>query len=211
MKRRLRSIKARYPGLGFWWPAFVFIFLLCLMIILKHPYIEEWGTVGLVVVTLMYVIFTKRILDEMRRQRLNASQAVIWPVVWWKEYYLEVTLNNIGNAPALKVKVFLQDELIITSRSHIPQGDKVVFRCLEPGGGAPRLEPLTPMGIDVGEEFLKRIAGLVGQYLLVVTWDDLLEQHFEAKLLFSLQVDSEGRMSSKILEEPKLREVKGQP
>lgn len=210
MKRRLRSIKAHYPGLGFWWPVFVFIFLLCLMIILKLPYIEEWATIGLLVVTLMYVISTKRIADETRRQRLNASQAVIWPVVWWREYYLEITLNNIGNAPVLKTEVFLQDKLIIHARSHIPQGDKVVFRCLEPGGGLPRREPLTPVGIDREEEFLKRIAALVGQYPMVVRWYDLLDQHFEATLLFSLQV-REGLMSLEILEEPKLRVVKGQP
>ena len=130
-----------------------------------------------------------------------------------RDAYLEITLNNIGNAPALKVKVFLQDKLIITGRSHIPPGDrshippgdKMVVLCLEGG------EDLAQEGAGtVGgkEKRLKRLAGLVGSYPLRVTWDDLLEQQFEATLIFSLKVDSEAQMVLEILEEPKLRKIR---
>lgn len=130
-----------------------------------------------------------------------------------RDAYLEITLNNIGNAPALKVKVFLQDKLIITGRSHIPQGDrshipqgdKMVVLCLE-GGEALAHEGAGSVGGK--EKRLKRLAGLVDSYPLRVTWDDLLEQQFEATLLFSLKVDSEGQMVLEILEEPKLRKIR---
>ena len=58
------------------------------------------------------------------------------------------------------------------------------------------------------EKRLKRLAGLVGSYPLRVTWDDLLEQQFEATLIFSLKVDSEAQMVLEILEEPKLRKIR---
>lgn len=202
MKRRLRSIKVRYPGLGFWWPAFVFISLLCLMIMLKLPYIKEWATIGLIVVTLMYVMVTKRILDETRRQRVNASQAVIWPDVYWSSDSLIHTLYNIGNAPALKVNVRIQNELIMLF-GFISPGDK------KEGGWRPDgfpSRPITASGSgDYDKESLKRIAGLVGPYLLVVTWEDLMEQHFEARLLFSLGVNSLGLVSLSKLEGPTLK------
>lgn len=157
---------------------------------------------GLVIVTGVYAWSTANQADEVTRQRVNASQAVIWPDVYWRSDSLIHTLYNIGNAPALKVNVRIQNEIIMLF-GFISPGDK------KEGGWRPDgfpSRPITASGSgDYDKESLKRIAGLVGPYLLVVTWEDLMEQHFEARLLFSLGVNYLGLVSISILEGPTLK------
>lgn len=74
MKRRLRSIKARFQarfqGLGFWWPFCAFTGLLSFMIITKDPYFQEWAALALVFVTMMYVMLLyKSIVNTSRMRR----------------------------------------------------------------------------------------------------------------------------------------------
>lgn len=120
MKRRLRSIKARYQGLGFWWPFCGFIGLLCFMIITKDPYFQEWATLGLVLVTLMHVILNKSILGEMgrsvtemRKQRYVGSQPWVFPNLVSDEGKFidtgKLFFTNFGNGPAIDLKPFISD------------------------------------------------------------------------------------------------------
>lgn len=223
MKRILRNIKARYSLPGVWWHDLVIIGIVAIMFILGWCMvlpIRDSALLALVFVTLLYVMVMKEIFYETRRQRLSASQAVMWPVILWKgqEDFAELTLNNIGNAPAINVKVFLQDDLIYADPSYFTaQGEGAVLRCLDLPSPVEQTA-LGAIGRVVNEGFLKRLASLEGKYQLVVNWDDLLEQHFEARLLFNLWVDSSsefnikhGIMSLTYLEGPKLGIVKRHP
>ena len=72
-------------------------------------------TVVLVCITFYYALETRRIAraeveqsHELRQQRINASQPVIWPmIVGWEIYRLEVIFENIGNGPALDIDIYI--------------------------------------------------------------------------------------------------------
>ncbi len=135
MKRRLRSIKARYPGLGFWWPVFGIIALLCFALTLGLPNVEGMAMVAVAFITLLYVIFTKGILDEMRQQRLSASREfemrlrpyvnitevrTVWKRRGQEVYDLTIAiyLKNFGHIPAKNI----QFSLAVTSSGSQSQG-----------------------------------------------------------------------------------------
>ena len=72
-------------------------------------------TVVLVCITAYYALETRRIAraaaeqaQELRQQRISASQPVLWPMILgWDLNKLEVIFENIGNGPALDIDIYL--------------------------------------------------------------------------------------------------------
>jgi hypothetical protein len=137
---------------------------------------------------------TKKMAEEMRQQRLSASQPVVWPMIWgWSANLLEVIFENIGNGPALDVDVYLGrgEEPIIRDSEHrwysyIVAGarEKANFLKLPGSFGA------TGLVLDSN-----LVSELVGEYTLLVEWRDLHMSgpFFRAKLPFRIEMDSSGR------------------
>lgn len=186
MKRRLLSIKAprlSISELRFWWPALVIIILLCLMIILRHPYIQECAIVALVFVTFMYVVFTKRILDETRQQRLDASRPLLVPVggkegvarlAEWPRLNNEqgwFHVYNIGLGPAENIAIRL--ELRTVNSSPTVQLDEMLTT----------VEPLAPGDKGLVHQWKiaeKSIEIYDGQWV-VISYDGIFHRHFETE------------------------------
>lgn len=185
MKRRLLSIKAprlSISELRFWWPFLVIIILLGLMIILRHPYIQECAIVALVFVTFMYVVFTKRILDETRQQRLDASRPLLVPVggsagvascnkeiVFVKVWPLYV--RNIGIGPAENIAIRLEKrkkngspsvelEEMLTAVEPLMSGDQALVRQWKTA---------------------EKTFAILDDYWIVISYDDLFHRHFETE------------------------------
>ena len=160
-------------------------------------------TVVLVCITAYYAIETRRIAraaaeqtQELRQQRINASQPVLWPMIWgWSGNKLEVIYENIGNGPALNIDIYLgrgEDPIISDCEhkwcSYIIAGEKkthdFLTHTLEYG-------PLGAKPLDSSA-----INKLVGKYTLLVEWRDLNKSgpFFQAKLPFSLERDPDGKL-----------------
>ena len=83
----------------------------------------------LAAITFYYALETRRIARsaaeqalELRQQRINASQPVLWPMIWgWGGNKLEVIFENIGNVPALDIDIYLGrgEDLVISECEHI--------------------------------------------------------------------------------------------
>ncbi len=121
-------------------------------------------------------------LSELRQQRLNASQPVIWPNIVWMTS-LEVQLLNLGNGPALEVDAFL------VSGSERKEHQRV--DCLVPGDTRilnflSEIFEYGPLGMKLCDA-LKKAAG---EYTLLVEWRDLHTSgpYFQARLPFILQL-----------------------
>ncbi|TET86717.1 MAG: hypothetical protein E3J34_03290 [Dehalococcoidia bacterium] len=70
----------KFKTLPWWWFAFALLILLCLAIILKLPNVQDMAIVALVAVTMIYVIITQGMLNEMKQQRLDAPRPLLVPV-----------------------------------------------------------------------------------------------------------------------------------
>lgn len=163
-------------------------------------------TVVLVFVTVYYAWQTKIIAkaaaeqtSELRQQRISASQPVIWPMIsGWNFNKLKVTFENIGNGPALDIDIYLSrvEDLIISKCEHIKYsymiaGEKKIENILTQ---PLRNGPLGPAPLDSSV-----LSKLIGKYTLLVEWCDLYKSgpFFQAKLPFSLEMNSDGKLYTK--------------
>jgi len=137
--------------------------------------------------------------QELRQQRISASQPIVWPMIaGWKIYRLEVDIENIGNGPALDIDIYLGrgEDLIIsdcehTCFSYVIAGEKKNHDFLI------QKRSFTAMGAEPLDSSV--INKLVGKYTLLVEWRDLYKSgpFFQAKLPFSLEIDSGGKLYTK--------------
>jgi peptidoglycan/xylan/chitin deacetylase (PgdA/CDA1 family) len=164
-------------------------------------------TVVLVCITGYYAYQTRRIAraaaeqaQELRQQRISASQPVIWPkVVGWEVYILKAAFENIGNGPALDIDIFIGcgEEPISEYCDHVRHsymiaGEKREHYFLKSdtrnidGYGHPN-----PDRDD--------LAQIAGKYILLVEWRDLYKSgpFFRASLPFSLEIDADGKLYAK--------------
>ena len=145
-----------------------------------------------------------KMVGEMRLQRLTASQPVVWPSIyrWDSEHdHLIVLFENIGNGPALDIDIFLgrgKDPIIRDSEhtwySYIIAGDRREHGFLEVPDSIRSFHPPA-----LYKKIIAWQRGLVGEYTLLVEWRDLHMSgpFFQAKLPFTLEVDSHGRPVAK--------------
>ena len=215
MKRRLLSIKAprlSISELRFWWPALVIIILLCLMIILRHPYIQECAIVALVFVTFMYVVFTKRILDETRQQRLDASRPLLVPVggregvtsaverlVQGNELDNEqgkLRVHNIGLGPAENIAIRL--ELRLENGSPTVKLDEMLTY----------IQPLAPSQKGLVLQ-LKNEVEIYNEMWVVISYDDIFHRHFETEAQWIEMIDNWVRIKTVLVKQlhPRMGEV----
>lgn len=210
MKRRLLSIKAprlSISELRFWWPALVIIILLCLMIILRHPYIQECAIVALVFVTFMYVVFTKRILDETRQQRLDASRPLLVPV-GGREGVARLAempsldnesgwlhVSNIGAGPAVNIAVRL--ELRPEKGSSTIQLDEMLTT----------VEPLASgdKGLVRQWSSAEKPFGIYDDHWIVISYNDLFHRHFETEARRIQESDSWVSIKTMYVKQPRPR------
>ena len=144
---------------------------------------------------------SKKMAEEMRQQRLSASQPLVWPSIWGWDFgndRLDFLFENVGNGPALDVDIFLgrgEDPIIRECEhrwySYIIAGDRKKGDFLHPPDSI--LQPLGPETQD------KIVNWLVGEYTLLVEWRDIYMSgpFFQAKLPFTFEIDSLGRPVAK--------------
>jgi len=170
-----------------------------------------WVSAGvtfvLVCITAYYALETRSIAkaaaeqaQELRQQRISASQPVLWPkVLGWNFNNLEVIFENIGNGPALDIDIYLcrGEDLGIsdcqyTWYSYIVAGEKKIHNFLRQPLGEDGQGGTTPPDSNV-------ISKLVGKYTLLVEWHDLYKSgpFFQARLPFSLEMNSDGKLYAK--------------
>lgn len=147
---------------------------------------------------------SKKMGEEMRQQRLSASQPVVWPSIWgWDsgEDRLVFFFENIGNGPALDIDIFLgrgKDPIIRDCEhkwySYIIAGDTKKNGFLELPDSISR-----PLGPETHDKIINWQRGLVGEYALLVEWRDIYMSgpFFQAKLSFIFEIDSRGRPVAK--------------
>lgn len=163
-------------------------------------------TVVLVCITAYYALETRRIAraaaeqaQELRQQRIGASQPVLWPMIWgWNGNKLEVIFENIGNGPALDIDIYLGrgEDLVINNCEHtwysyMVAGEKETHNFL-----THTLEQ-SPLGAEPIDSNV--LSKLMGKYILIVEWRDLYKSgpFFQAKLPFSLDINSDGKLYAK--------------
>lgn len=187
----MRKKQLKSKALQWYWFALVLIVLLCLSVILKLPNVQAMTMIVLVAVTTIYVMITQGMLRELRQQRLNASQPVIWPSVGWK-LGLEVQLLNLGNGPALEVDAFL------VSGSELKEHRGVDL--LLPGETSELhfLSEIFHAGAT-GMSLREGCKKAAGEYTLLVEWRDLHTSgpYFQARLPFIMQVDGDNLVLEK--------------
>ena len=171
-------------------------------------------TVVLVCITGYYAYQTRRIAktsedaaraaveqaQELRQQRISASQPVLWPkILGWDFNNLEVIFENIGNGPALDIDIYLGrgEDLVITDCEHtwysyIVAGGNNIHNFLRQSLGSDGQGGTMPPDSSV-------LSKLVGKYALLVEWRDLYKSgpFFQAKLPFSLETNSDGKLYTK--------------
>lgn len=138
---------------------------------------------------------SNKMVEEMRQQRLTASQPVVWPMVWGlSTKALEVVFENIGNGPALDIDVYLgrgEEPMIRDSEhrwySYIVAGENKTTTFLKP--------PVSSDGMGGFVVDSSLVAKFVGEYTLLVEWRDLHMSgpFFRAKLPFTIEIDCSGR------------------
>jgi hypothetical protein len=174
-----------------------------------------WVSVGvtviLVLITGYYAYQTRRIAktsedaaraaveqaQELRQQRIHASQPILWPVIQkWNYNQLDVNFENIGNGPALDVDIYLGpgENLVISDCEHqrysyVVAGEKKTHNFLRQALQDDGMGGTIPPDSSV-------LSKLMGKYTLLVEWRDLYKSgpFFQAKLPFSLEIDSEGKL-----------------
>lgn len=158
----------------------------------------------LAVITAYYARETRRIAKtseeqakELKQQRISSSQPVVWPMIsGWKVYYLEVVFENIGNGPALDVDIFIGrgEKLMFEDSEHIRHsymvaGEKKINNFL-------MLQNLNQDAYGQPSPDKDTLAHITGKYTLLVEWRDLYKSgpFFQAKLPFSLEINSAGKL-----------------
>jgi len=137
--------------------------------------------------------------QEVRLQRISASQPVVWPMIWgWQSHELTVILENIGNGPALDIDIYIGrgvDPIIGDCEhkwySYMTAGEQKDHTFLR----QPRKLTATgelPLELSV-------LSSLVGKYTLFVEWRDLYMSgpFFQARLPFNLEMDPAGNLSTR--------------
>lgn len=161
-------------------------------------------TVVLVCITAYYALETRRIaraaaeqVQELRQQRMSASQPIVWPmIVGWKIYRLEVDFENIGNGPALDIDIFVGrgEEPMFEDSEHIRHSYMVAREKSKHNF----LMPQNPTQDSYGQPSPDKdtLANIAGKYTLLVEWRDLYKSgpFFQAKLPFSLEMTSAGKL-----------------
>jgi len=210
MKRRLLTIKAprlSISELRFWWPVLVIIILLCLMLILRLPDIQDSAIVALVFATFMYVVFTKRILDETRQQRLDASRPLLVPVggiegvarlAEWPRLNHErrwLYVRNIGLGPAENIAIRL--ELRTVNSSPTIQLDEMLTT----------VEPLAlgDKGLVHQWKIAEESAEIYDGHWVVISYDDIFHRHFETEARRIKESDSWVSIKTVQVKQPRLR------
>ncbi|MDP2918714.1 MAG: hypothetical protein Q8O43_00645 [Dehalococcoidia bacterium] len=164
-------------------------------------------TVVLVCITAYYALETRIIArataeqaQELRQQRISASQPVLWPMIMgWDFNNLKVIFENIGNGPALDIDIYLcrGEDLAIsdceyTWYSYMVAGEKKIHNFLrQPLGDDGQGGTMAPDSSVISK--------LMGKYTLLVEWHDLYKSgpFFQAKLPFSLEINSDGKLYAK--------------
>lgn len=164
-------------------------------------------TVILVCITGYYAYQTRKIArasaeqaQELRQQRISASQPVIWPMlVGWKTYRLEVDFENIGNGPALDIDIFVGrgDKPILEDSEHIRHSYMVAREKRKHNFLMPQDSPQDSYGQPSPSK--DTLSNIAGEYTLLVKWRDLYKSgpFFQAKLPFSLEIGSGGGLHAK--------------
>ena len=150
----------------------------------------------LAVITAYYAFETRTIAraaaeqaQELKQQRISASQPVLWPMIWgWSGNKLEVICENIGNGPALDIDIYLgrgEDPIISDCEhkwcSYIIAGERETHSFLT------HILEYGPLGAKPLDSSI--INKLAGRYTLLAEWRDLYKSgpFFQAKLPFSLE------------------------
>jgi hypothetical protein len=167
-----------------------------------------WVSAGvtfvLACITAYYAFETRRIAraaaeqaQELRQQRISASQPVIWPkVVGWEVYILKAAFENIGNGPALDIDIFIGcgEEPICdhVRHSYMVAGEKKEHYFL-------KSDTRNTDGYGHPNPDRDDLAQIAGKYILLVEWCDLYKSgpFFRASLPFSLEIDPEGKLRAK--------------
>jgi len=161
----------------------------------------------LAAITFYYALATKRIAraaaeqaQELRQQRISASQPIVWPMIaGWKIHRLEVDFENIGNGPALDIDIFVGrgDDPIYEDNNHVRHSYMVAREKRKHNF----LMPQNPTQDSYGQPSPDKdtLANIAGKYTLLVKWRDLYKSgpFFQAKLPFSLEIDSDGKLYAK--------------
>ena len=170
-----------------------------------------WVTVGvtvvLVCITGYYALETRRIArataeqaQELRQQRISASQPVLWPMILgWETYRLEVIFENIGNGPALDIDIFIGrgEEPMFEKSEHVRYSYMVAQE--KKKDNFLMLQNLNQDSYGQPSPDRNTLAHITGKYTLLVEWRDLYKSgpFFQAKLPFSLEIDSDGKFRAK--------------
>ncbi|MGA2670839.1 MAG: hypothetical protein ABSF21_05450 [Dehalococcoidia bacterium] len=135
--------------------------------------------------------------QELRQQRISASQPIVWPMIaGWKIYRLEVDIENIGNGPALDIDIFVGrgDDPIYEDNNH----ERHSYMIAREKRKHNFLIPQNPTQDSYGQPSPDKdtLANIAGKYTLLVEWRDLYKSgpFFQAKLPFSLEIDSGGKL-----------------
>jgi len=164
-------------------------------------------TVVLVCITAYYALETRRIAraaveqaQELRQQRISASQPVVWPmIVEWEIYRLEVVFENIGNGPALDIDIYVGrgEEPMLGDSEHI----RYSYMVAQEKKKENFLMLQNPIQDSYGQPSpdMETLAHITGKYTLLVEWRDLYKSgpFFQAKLPFSLEIDSDNKLYAK--------------
>lgn len=178
--------------------------------------VQIWITLSLVVVTGLYVLETTKMrksseimakaalkqaeasnamVDEMKQQRINASQPVLWPIViGWAYLGLQISIQNIGNGPALDIDIYL-------GRGNDPMMNDCEHEWSSylGGGNSSSCHFLRESVIKDKEKVVVADPKYIGDYTVFVEWRDLHMSgpFFQAKLSFYLDIDSNGDLFAK--------------
>ena len=163
-------------------------------------------TVVLVCITAYYALETRRIAraaaeqaQELRQQRISASQPVLWPMILgWDLNKLEVIFENIGNGPALDIDIYLGrgEDPKLSECEHIRYSYMIAGKEKIHNFLTHTLEQ-SPLGAKPLDSNV--LSKLVGKYILIVEWLDLYKSgpFFQAKLPFSLETEPDSKLYAK--------------
>jgi len=194
----------------FWWPAVVIIILLGLMLVLEDDAsILESATVALVLVTFMYVVFTKRTLDEIKQQRFDASRPLLVPIGGKRgvvghaepprlDYGEWLCVHNMRLGPAENIAIRL--ELRSGNDSPTVQLDEMLTT-VEPlaSGDKGRVRQWSSAG--------KSLAIPDGHWI-VISYNDLFHRNFETEARWIKEI--ENWVSTRTVQVKKLRPRMGE-
>lgn len=112
-------LKISKERLKFWWPGLLIIVLLCVGVIMNHPALQSWAVIALVLVTLIYAIFTreqaeasKRMAEEVKLTReVQTTPSIIAYFDNPQSTLLDLVVKNIGYGAAKDVRLKIDPPL----------------------------------------------------------------------------------------------------